>query len=271
MLQKLRPVSSPIDHLFVGTDRNTYFTVSWDPSIKQLKTENSYVDLADKTGRDSQSLDRCLIDPERKFLVLEIFEGILTVLPMFYVKMGKGGEMMDVEVGTPGEPITVRIPELFVRSSAFLHPRIPPVTKDNKARLVLLCDDGDEKAKVKIRSLTYGPEGVGEQGYADFDEEQRVPITPDPSASHLIPVPAPACESKDTQAKPHLTAYRWLFHTGGNLYHICGRRLISDHCGTSETSYHLCYMDTNRLSKVAFGRRLWISLLSYDRFRRRLC
>ncbi|MCJ1249851.1 hypothetical protein MMC30_007077 [Trapelia coarctata] len=191
MLQKLRPTSSPIDHLFVGTDRNTFFAVSWDPSSKQLKTEKSYVDLADKTGRDSQSMDRCLIDPMRRFMVLDLFEGILTVFPFFYAKMGNEGEMIAVETGSPGEPITVRIPELFVRSSAFLHRRFPP-PKDDKPRLVLLCDDGDEKASVKIRSLTYAPEGASEQGYAEFEEELRLQFDVDPSASHLIPVPAPA-------------------------------------------------------------------------------
>ena len=246
MLQRLCPTSSPTDHLFVGTDRNTFFSVSWDPSIKQLRTEKSYVDLADKNGRDSQTMDRCLIDPTRKFMVLDLFEGTLTVIPFFFSKMGAGREMIDVNVGTPGEPISVRIPELFVRSSAFLHSQLPPNDRVDKPRLVLLYDDGNDNAMVKIRSLTYAPEGAGEQGYADFDkEERRLKIDVDPSASHLIPVPAPACKSEILMGKLNLIAYRRLLHIIGNLYHVRGGQFISDHCGTLETSYRFCNMDAS--------------------------
>jgi len=38
MLQKLRPALSPTDHLFVGTDRYMYFTLSWNADKKQLHT-----------------------------------------------------------------------------------------------------------------------------------------------------------------------------------------------------------------------------------------
>jgi DNA damage-binding protein 1 len=208
MLQKLRPRSFPTDHLFVGTDRYNYFTLSWDASNKQLKTEKSYVDLADKNGRDSQSRDRCYVDPTRQFLVLELYEGIMTVVPLFYVRKEKGEDKEELEirelVGTPGEPIPVRIGELFVRSSAFLHPRVPPSKEDNP-RLVLLYDDGHEngRVKLKIRSLAMidSPESMGQLGSAEFEEERHLRINVDPTASHLIPVPAPVCESERSTFK----------------------------------------------------------------------
>jgi len=203
MLQKLRPRFSPTDHLFVGTDRYNYFTLSWDASSKQLKTEKSYADLADKNGRDSQSMDRCYVDPTRQFLVLELFEGIMTVVPLFYVRkeVGKDKEELEIRelVGTPGEPIPIRIGEIFVRSSAFLHPRLPPSKQDNP-RLAILYDDGygNGRVKLKIRSLTMidSPESMGQLGSANLEDERHSRIDMDPSASHLIPVPAPACESK---------------------------------------------------------------------------
>ena len=71
LLHKLRPATSQTDHLFVGTDRYHYFTLSWDASSKQLKTEKSYVDVAEKAARDSQTGDRVAIDPTTRFMALE--------------------------------------------------------------------------------------------------------------------------------------------------------------------------------------------------------
>ncbi|MCJ1288030.1 hypothetical protein MMC26_007383 [Xylographa opegraphella] len=187
MLEKLRPASSSTDHLFVGTDRYTYFSVSWDPTIGHLRTEKSYTDLSDKTGRDSQSDDRCLIDPSYRFMTLGLFEGILTVLPLTHKSKKKG----DPEPGSPGEPVPVRIPELFLRSSAFLHSRNPTSEKE-KPRLALLYEDNHEKVGLKIRSLNYYAAGTSEPGSAEFVEEYRFQEQIDLGASHIIPVPAPS-------------------------------------------------------------------------------
>ncbi|MCJ1394552.1 hypothetical protein MMC18_007431 [Xylographa bjoerkii] len=187
MLEKLRPASSNTDHLFVGTDRYTYFSVSWDPTSKHLRTEKSYTDLSDKTGRDSQSEDRCLIDPSRRFMTLGLFEGILTVLPLTH----KGKKKGDPESGSPGDPAPVRIPELFVRSSAFLHSRNPTSEKE-KPKLALLYEDSHEKVGLKVRSLNYAAGGTSEPGSAEFIEEYRFQEEVDLGASHIIPVPAPA-------------------------------------------------------------------------------
>ncbi|MCJ1296093.1 hypothetical protein MMC34_007658 [Xylographa carneopallida] len=187
MLEKLRPASSATDHLFVGTDRYTYFSVSWDPTVGHLRTEKSYTDLSDKTGRDSQSQDRCLIDPSRRFMTLGLFEGILTVLPLTHKSKKKG----DPESGSPGEPVPVRIPELFLRSSAFLHSRNPSSEKE-KPRLALLFEDSHEKVGLKIRSLNYAAGGTSEPGSAEFIEEYRFEEQVDLGASHIIPVPAPS-------------------------------------------------------------------------------
>ena len=90
MLEKLRPANASTEHLFVGTDRYMYFTVSWDPQAQQLRTEKSYQDQADKTSRDSQTEDRCLIDPTRKFMALLLYDGIVTVVPIHQQGKKKG-------------------------------------------------------------------------------------------------------------------------------------------------------------------------------------
>jgi DNA damage-binding protein 1 len=82
MLERIRPAASRTDHLFVGTDRYQYFTCSWNDATKQIKTEQSYVDQADKVLRDSRDMDRCHIDPTSRFLTLELYDGVVTVVPI---------------------------------------------------------------------------------------------------------------------------------------------------------------------------------------------
>ncbi|KAI4134122.1 MAG: hypothetical protein LQ347_001781 [Umbilicaria vellea] len=185
MLQKLHPGPSTTDHLFIGTDRYMYFTVSWDSQAKQLRTETSYVDQADKTTRDSQAADRCLIDPTRRFMTLELFEGVITVVPI----LQKNKRKIDAETGSLGEPIPARISELFVRSSAFLPRRSPAVEPPT---LALLYEDNNQGVHITVRLLDYTAGGMGEPGSADFEKVITSYADLELGASHLIPVPAPA-------------------------------------------------------------------------------
>lgn len=163
-----------------------YFTVSWDSQAKQLRTETSYVDQADKTTRDSQAADRCLIDPTRRFMTLELFEGVITVVPI----LRKNKRKSDAETGTLGEPIPARISELFVRSSAFLPRRSPPVEPPT---LALLYEDNNQGVHITVRLLDYTAGGSGEPGSADFEKVETSYADLELGASHLIPIPAPAC------------------------------------------------------------------------------
>lgn len=197
MLARLpTPANSTTDHLFVGTDQNTYFTLKWDSEKRRVRTERSYVDLADKASRACQNGDRCLIDPSGKYMTLEIFEGIITVLPIIqpHKKRGKPPVLKTThysnpdeptpQIGELGEPMMTRIDELMVRSSAFLH-----VESKAHPRLALLHEDNQRKVKLKIRELSF--EASAEpvfQETEDFTEEL------DLGASHLIPVPAPLGE-----------------------------------------------------------------------------
>jgi DNA damage-binding protein 1 len=199
MLQKLVcPGTSPTDHLFVGTDRFTYFTVSWDSEKRQLRTERSYVDLADKSSRDSLTGDRCLVDPSGQFMTLEIYEGVVTVIPIVQAsarqqqdqrKKAKQVSGSDRVVGELGEPCQSRIEELVVRSSAFLYPQ-----SNQKPRLALLYEDSMKRLRLKVRELVFVPGGAGDGASAELKERDVLREELEMGASQLIPVPAPLGE-----------------------------------------------------------------------------
>ncbi|KLJ07677.1 DNA damage-binding protein 1 [Blastomyces silverae] len=213
------PFRPQTDILFVGTDRATYFTVSWDPKTKILRTERKYVDLADNSSRESQLGDRCLLDPSGRFLTLELYEGIVTVIPIGQPlrsrgsgrKLGKRAANASAsttqgnqDVGAAdlelGEPCQTRVEELLVRSSTFLHTQA-----DTLPRMALLYEDTMGKVRLKVRELevTHGGMGMGSvsgggggigadggtvavlKGLDMLKEELEM------GASFLVPVPAP--------------------------------------------------------------------------------
>ncbi|KAL2787168.1 mono-functional DNA-alkylating methyl methanesulfonate N-term-domain-containing protein [Aspergillus keveii] len=190
MLARLpAPAGSPTDHLFVGTDRYSYFTLSWDSAQNQVRTERNYVDIADPSSREAQTGSRCMIDPSGRFMTLEIYDGMIVVIPIVQLPSKRRGRQVaaptgpDVpKVGELSEPITTRIDELFVRSSAFLHVQSGP------PRLALLYEDNQKKVQLKVRELNYTSGSAAESEFthvADYTQEL------DLGASHLIPVPAP--------------------------------------------------------------------------------
>jgi DNA damage-binding protein 1 len=202
MLARLpAPANSPTDHLFVGTDQNTYFTLRWDSDTRQVRTERSYVDLADKSSRESQTGDRCLIDPTGKYMTLEIFEGIVTVIPIVQPQKRRGKpsgssttnainpDEPPMQIGELGEPTMARVDEMMVRSSAFLHVegKAPP-------RLALLHEDNWRKVRLKVRELYYDPPTSTSSGEAKLLDDKVFLQELDMGASHLIPVPAPLGE-----------------------------------------------------------------------------
>lgn len=188
MLDKLRPAASSTDHLFVGTDKYVYFTLSWDLRTNQFQTQKSYLDQADKSARDSQTDDRCHVDSSGRFLSLEVYEGVITVIPIAQ-KPGKNNEW---ELGNLTEPIPVRIPEMFVRSSSFFDIRLRG--KENKAHLALLYEDTTKRVRLKIRPVTYTSGLRKDAGNLDLDEgAETLAQELELGASLLIPVSAPAC------------------------------------------------------------------------------
>lgn len=160
-----------------------YFVLSWDPTAKQLKTEKSYQDLADNSSRDSQTGDRCLVDPTGRFMTLEVYEGIVNVVPI----ATEGKRKSKDEPGTLRDPIPTRIPELFVRSSAFVHRR----REKDKPQLALLYEDSTGHVNLRIRELDYSP-GLKDEGSAEFETPIDIEGDVGLGASHIIPLGAPA-------------------------------------------------------------------------------
>ena len=187
MLERLRPSTSTTDHLFVGTDRYMYFTISWDAQNRQLRTEKSYQDQADKTSRDSQTEDQCLIDPTRRFMALLLFDGIVTIIPM--AQKGKKKGSSDLE--SLGDPVPARISDLFVRSAAFLYPQ---AGNGDQAQLAFLYEDNQQRVCMSVRKLDYTAGGSGDPGSADLEDVVGARNDLDLGASHIIRVPAPACK-----------------------------------------------------------------------------
>lgn len=188
MLEKLRPVKSPTEQLFVGTDRYMYFVLSWDADKQRVHTVKSFVDNTDKTARDSLNQDRCLIDPTYQFMALQLYDGIVTVIPLGRSRKKK--EALDD--GSLGDPIPARISALYIRSTAFLHTRNE---HKKEPKLAFLYEDIRQKVCLSIRLLDFSAGTSGEGGTADLDETLDARDDLDLSANHLIPVPAPACMS----------------------------------------------------------------------------
>ncbi|KAI1907116.1 hypothetical protein LOZ61_006315 [Ophidiomyces ophidiicola] len=187
ILQKVaRP--SNTDLLFVGTDRYAYFTLLWEPSTKQLRTEQKYVDVSDASFRDSQAGDRSWVDPSGKFLTLELYEGIITVIPISHEPQRRPASALHSEsngLGYLGEPHQARIEELLVRSTTFLHqdPKRPP-------RLAILYEDTKGQVKLKLRDLIYTVIG-SETSVAEFKDIDNLYDDLELGADILIPVPLP--------------------------------------------------------------------------------
>ncbi|OAL54390.1 DNA damage-binding protein 1 [Pyrenochaeta sp. DS3sAY3a] len=180
MLQKMRPALSPTDHLFVGTDRYMYFTLSWNPEKRQLQTEKSFASVADNAARESQTGERCHVDPSGRFMTVEVYEGIITVIPL--VQRGKKRKQ-EADIAHLGDPQPVRLSEMFVRSSTFLQPR----SHDDKPKLALLYEDTHSLVKLRVRELTFAG---GDQ--VELEEGDLCLAELDLGASHLIPVEAPS-------------------------------------------------------------------------------
>jgi DNA damage-binding protein 1 len=126
MLAKIRPIGAKTDHLLIGTIRFQYFTVLWDPETQQLETSQQFADGSEKHMRESQSRDLCMVDPTGQYLVLELFEGILTLIKILKPRKGRG-DYLD-------KPEQVRITELRVRASTFLY------TETKQPKIAFLYD-----------------------------------------------------------------------------------------------------------------------------------
>ncbi|KAK1241340.1 hypothetical protein MKX08_001314 [Trichoderma sp. CBMAI-0020] len=177
MLQRLQPKDSATDLLFIGTDRLQYFNVAWNPETSQLDAvEQAIEDTAEPYMRQSQSQNRCLVDPTGKFMAMHLWEGVLNV---FRLRIRKGSttrlEGLD----------QVRLTELWMKTSTFLHsrtghPRIAFLYKNQLDR---------EEARIAVYRLTEDDKGGVSSKFDPQKDRELDQVIPDPYASMLIPVP----------------------------------------------------------------------------------
>lgn len=176
MIQRLRPKDSATEMLFVGTDRSQYFTLGWDEDTKQLKAAQSFEDAAEKYMRDSQSQDRCIVDPTGRFMVMHLWEGVLAVLRLLPRK-GKTNELEWME--------SVRISELFVKASTFLY------SETGHPKIALLYQSRSDLLDSKLATYRITSDDKDTQA-SRFDpaKDREISIDiADPGAALLIPVP----------------------------------------------------------------------------------
>ncbi|KAL7924319.1 mono-functional DNA-alkylating methyl methanesulfonate N-term domain-containing protein [Trichoderma austrokoningii] len=177
MLQRLQPKDSATDLLFIGTTRLQYFNVAWNPETNQLDAvEQAIEDTAEPYMRQSQSQNRCLVDPTGKFMAMHLWEGVLNV---FRLRIRKGSttrlEGLD----------QVRLTEIWMKTSTFLHsrtghPRIAFLYKNQLDR---------EEARIAVYRLTEDDKGGVSSKFDPQKDRELDQVIPDPYASMLIPVP----------------------------------------------------------------------------------
>lgn len=182
MLQKIRPANSTTDHLLVGTERFQYFTAVWNSQTQQLDTVQTFVDVSERHMKDSQSLDRCLVDPTGQYIVMELFQGVLNLIKMLRPRKNTISYLDD--------PEQVRIVELYVLSSTFLF------TESNKPKLALLYQDRDRPGRIRLATYRLVDER-GQYGRFDPTKDREDDLGDlDPGACLLIPVPKGEEEQK---------------------------------------------------------------------------
>jgi DNA damage-binding protein 1 len=128
MLAKIRPPGSTVDHLFVGTIRFQYFTAAWNTETRKLETVQQFTDVSERHIRESQSRDICSIDPTGTYLMLELFEGVINLIKVLKPRKGRDDYLQ--------KPEQIRLAELKVRASAFLH------TEIKQPKVAFLYEDG---------------------------------------------------------------------------------------------------------------------------------
>ncbi|KAL2193661.1 mono-functional DNA-alkylating methyl methanesulfonate N-term-domain-containing protein [Corynascus similis CBS 632.67] len=124
--------------------------------------------------RDSQSQDRCLVDPTGRFLAMHLWEGVLTMMRL--------GERKNKMVLTWMDQ--VRLSELFIKASTFLY------TETGHPKIAFLYQSRADSSDAKLatyRMTTDDRNTEASKFNPDRDREIDTDV-PDPSASMLIPV-----------------------------------------------------------------------------------
>ncbi|CAK7211264.1 hypothetical protein SBRCBS47491_001064 [Sporothrix bragantina] len=198
MLEALRPKDSDTELLFVGTDRFDYFTLAWDSEQLSLQTIDHFHDVGEKHLRDSQSQDRCVVDPTGRYMGLLLWEGVLCVLRLKSRRdQARNIDWMD----------QVRLSELFIKACTFLY------TETGHPKIAFLYQSQFDNRDSKLSSYRFTSDDrdtVASRFDATRDRELNLDLD-DIGAALLIPVEASESERRhnvrnnnNTATEPHL-------------------------------------------------------------------
>ncbi|KAF4126505.1 DNA damage-binding protein 1 [Geosmithia morbida] len=180
MMQRLQPKDSDTDLLFIGTDRQQYFTVAWNPDKNKLETvkESSAYDESEPYMRHSQSQNQCLVDPTGKFMAMHLWEGVLNVFRL-PTRAGNRTRLLHLA--------QVRLSELWMKASTFLYSR------DGHPRIAFLYKTriDQEDARVAVYRLTKDDQGGDVSRFDPVRDREHDETISDPYASMLIPIRVP--------------------------------------------------------------------------------
>lgn len=175
VLTSLQPKDYPTSLLFVGTERFEYFTLVWNPETQQLDTMDPFRDPGEQHMRDSQSHDKCVVDPTGKFLALFLWEGVMSILRLGSRKnTALTLDLMD-------QP---RLSELFIKASCFLY------TETGHPKIAFLYQSRPDAQESKLATyrITTDDRNLQASRFDPYrDRDMHVDI-PDPGATMLIPV-----------------------------------------------------------------------------------
>ncbi|KAJ6258970.1 hypothetical protein Dda_5865 [Drechslerella dactyloides] len=182
-LLSLRPQKSSLDHIFIGTDRFEYFTVSWDPSEGNIRNERKAQDITDRFQRTAHAGHMYLADPEGRLLGLYLYEGIFTAIPIKRQSKGRGKHIKipEDEIGNLDEPCPIRLDELRVVAMKFLYGTEVPV-------IAVLFTDSKNVTHLTSYEVVVSKRAVRD---SEFRQWKIKANSLDGGVKMLIPVPKP--------------------------------------------------------------------------------
>jgi DNA damage-binding protein 1 len=177
-LLTLRPSNSPTDHLFITTDHNDYFTVSWDRERDTIRNERTAQDVADRFLRDAPGGPRYIADPGGRMLGVHVYEGLFLAIPFVLAeKKGRRKTTSKGEIGNLDEHSAIRMKELMIIDIAFLYGTDVPV-------LAILHRDGKpETAQLSTYQV------IKSGGVCELQEWEIKHSNLEAAAKMLIPLP----------------------------------------------------------------------------------
>ena len=202
VLQRLRPKGSETDLLFVGTDRQEYFTLAWNPTRQLLENVQELHDQSEPHMREAECQFKCVVDPSGRFMALHVWEGVLNISRL----IDRGDSKHFIKFLEQ-----VRLTELFIKSSTFLYSQTGP-------RIAFLYQTriDEEDSKLAIYRLTADDRHAIA---AKFEpRERQLDLTvPDKLSRILIPVPIVEDENKRYHVRNVSSSRRAQPHLGGVL------------------------------------------------------